>query len=172
MGLHGNINIFAIEVLDSEEDQLKPVNIYVNGISLCQDDNIAYVPQFLEALKSNLEYYRRKSDYLKYQDFFKNLNAFEAHKALIESQDEYSDIINESCTFLNWGPTTDNFHAFILPVFGGDLNITLSFVKEGSLNQGDVFGVKVYPFQIIEVLSNTIKELEAVGNSVLPLMET
>jgi hypothetical protein len=120
MKLIGNKKSFAFEIADHSVGDMRVVDIWINDISICCDDNTVYLPQFI----ADIEYFLSKElDLKKYERYFVGLSPEQIHEFIGSTNDEDSpnfDLVDDYlCAhheFLDLGPTTDNVSSYVLKV--------------------------------------------------------
>ena len=163
----GNKETFAFEIGLETEKNLRVVDIIINNRYVCCDDNVAYVPQFSNDLKSELE----KLENLQKDSFLNYLSGKsieEIHQFIDSTRGEESencnledDKIYPYFRFLDLGPTTDNFTCFLF-FKKNDLYVTYQFWRDTHQNKeelGKVFFAKIDKEEAIYIISETIKTL-------------
>jgi ABC-type transporter MlaC component len=88
MKLIGDKESFAFEIADHSEGHMRVVDIWINGISICCDDNTVYLPQFI----GSLDYFLSNELGLKkYGKYFHGLTPEEIHRFIESTRDEGSE---------------------------------------------------------------------------------
>ncbi len=105
----GSRSTFAFEIGDNFESHsdLRTVNVYADGRWLTCDDNVVYVPHFLDALTCDLDRLVFPPDPKRDTPPKTSLSPTENHKYLIDLAKE-DNTLHLYHRFMNWGPTADN----------------------------------------------------------------
>lgn len=171
----GDKNKFAFEIaeqplgnLSSDAEiynQLRQVDIYIAGRSVCCDDNQVFVSQFVNSIWHTAEFLKKKLDYYSEKDFFFGKSIEEAHKLIRQLRNLDLEMLNRFwvADLLHWGPTTDNIICFLFPIHG-KLYLTFEFWRDThqpSEEIGQVFGVEITPYEIIRICETAIEVLDA-----------
>ena len=170
----GDKNKFAFEIAEQPLgnpttdreifNQLRQVDIYIAGRSVCCDDNHVYVSQFVNSLWHTAEYLKQKLDYYVEEDFFFGKSIEEAYKLIQQLRDLELKIISKHWVdnFLDWGPTTDNIICLLFPLHG-KLYMIFEFCRDThkpTKEIGKVFAVEIFPYEIITVCESAIGVLD------------
>lgn len=170
MKLIGDKESFAFEIADHSEGDMKVVDIWINGISICCDDNTVYLPQFIGSLDSSLP---NELELKKYDRYFIDLTPEQIHSFIESTRDEDSvnydiedDWIYPHHQFLDWGATTDNVTSFIFES-NGETFITFSFWRDEHHNPDEinhVYKTTVDRIKLRQVLSEAVRYLTSNKN--------
>lgn len=170
MKLIGNKESFAIEIADHSVGDMRVVDIWINGISICCDDNTVYLPQFIDSIDSSLP---NDLDLNKYDKYFHGLSPEEIHSFIKSTRDEDSenydvedDWIYPHHQFLDWGATTDNVASFIFES-NGETYVTFSFWREEHHNPEEInhiYKTTVDRIELRQVLSDAVSYLTSNKN--------
>lgn len=88
MKLVGYKESFAFEIAGHSVGDMREVEIWINGISICCDDNTVYLPQFIGSVDSSLP---NDLDLKKYDEHFNGLSPEEIHSFIKSTRDEDSE---------------------------------------------------------------------------------
>jgi len=162
----GHSDRFAFEIGDYDDSNpnLRHVDIWAGGVRLCTDDNSVYLGQFIHDLAEEI-----KGSYLigDFANYLGGLSTVEMARFVSGTREEDSadydvgeDRIYLHYQFLDLGPTTDNFSAFLFR----DSNkafFVYSFWRESSVEkEHDAFQVVVLDFdEIISVCRDAMNTL-------------
>ncbi len=146
--------------------QIRAVTIFMGGTNLTPDNNLAYLPSFIGQLNTTSEWLKRKIDYLKYEQLFSSLNITEIHNSLVHNHlniltDDEWDIVYRGHRFGDWGETTDDFTAFLIPYFDR-LYLTYQLRNDCSLDfdiLDVVEGIEITPHYLITTIDAAIVAL-------------
>ena len=165
MKLIGNKKPFAFEIADHSEGDMKIVDIWINSISICCDDNTVYLPQFIGSVDLSLP---NDLDLKKYDKYFHGLTPEQIHRFIKSTRDEESenydvedDWIYPHHQFLDWGATTDNVTCFIFES-NGNTFITFSFWREEHHNPDEInhiYKTSISRAELRQVLTETVSYL-------------
>ncbi|MBC7797514.1 MAG: hypothetical protein H7Z37_11630 [Pyrinomonadaceae bacterium] len=171
----GNKNTFAFDVAERESkdewletdfyNELRIVDIYIAGRSVCCDDNCVFVSQFVISVWHTAEMLKRILDYYSNEDVFFGKSVEEAHKIIQQLKDVKIETLSKYwvSNLLDWGPTTDNIICLLFPLHG-KLYLTFEFWRETHqpANEiGQVFGAEVTPYEIIRACEMAIAVLDS-----------
>jgi hypothetical protein len=146
---------FALE-LGEQRGGLRRVDAWAAGQWLTCDDNMAYVPQLQQSMRRELVRLDSLNDS---RSPFPGLSPAAAHRHLLADAGE----LREGWQFLEWGPTTDNVLAHLLPD-GGHLAITVGFWREEHLRRhpehvGAVFVTEIAAEELADILQGAVTAL-------------
>lgn len=158
----GDKKTFGLEISDHSKGHMRMVDIWINGISICSDDNTVYVSQFI----SDIGYFLFKElDLKKYEKYFNDLTPEQIHSFIESTRDEDSanfdiedDCICAHHQFMDMGPTTDNVSSFILEI-NGQVYITFKFWRDEHYNPDEinhVYKTTVNRIELRQVLSEAV----------------
>jgi hypothetical protein len=151
----GTIERFALE-LGKQHRGLRRVDVWAAGQWLTCDDNVAYAAQLQQSMRRDLARLGSLND----SPFpFPCLSPAAGHRQLLADEGE----LREGWQFLEWGPTTDNVLAHLLPD-GNHLAITVSFWREEHLRRhpehaGAVFVTEIAAEELAGILQGAIAAL-------------
>jgi hypothetical protein len=154
--LLGSKERFALE-LGEEHGGLRRVDAWAAGQWLTCDDNMAYVPQ----LKPTLQLDHVRLDAIRDSPIpFPGLSPTATHRRLLADESG----LRESWRFLDWGPTTDNVLAHLLPD-RGHLVMTVGFWREEHLRHhpehaGTVFAAEIEAEELADILQGAVAALD------------
>lgn len=172
--LIGDKKRFAIEVEDSSRG-VRIMNIFVNGKSVCVDDNHIYVdgiiPHFeldisrltTNVFTGNVDYFNGLTSaqaFNKLNDIFKiDIDDFSD-----EEYEKYSAItaISHQHGFLVWGPTTDNLNSYYYPL-NGMMVLSAGFWRDEHTPKhelNEVYSIQIEPNEIKDILEDVLKVLK------------
>lgn len=168
MKVFGDKTTFCFEIGEKIDSPMRLVNIFIGGKNICCEDNVVYLPQFINSIALSASDIRRKIDYYKYINYFEWMSLEEAHNFLLSTRDMDSphynlenDDLYQCHRVFSWGPTTDNAICFLLPM-NGMLYLTYSFSSKIDLNNYNSFcGVAITPYEIVHVIIDALNELQA-----------
>jgi hypothetical protein len=151
----GTIERFAIE-LGEQRGGLRRVDAWAAGQWLTCDDNMAYAPQLHQSMRRDLARLDSLNDS---PSPLPGLSPAAAHRQLLADEGER----REGWQFLEWGPTTDNVLAHLLPN-GSQLAITVSFWREKHLRShpehvGAVFVTEIAAEELAGTLQGAVTAL-------------
>jgi hypothetical protein len=159
--LLGDKHRFAVQVGDYA-GELRRVDMWAADQYLTCDDNTAYVPHFRHAVRDTAVWVRNgHSSPLP----FAALSPATAHRRLRAAREYDDDVLwNQFRIFDCWGPTTDNFSAFLFRD-GDQLVITVQFWREEHLlkhpeHVGTVFAVEIQAAEFAGILEDLAAVLD------------
>jgi hypothetical protein len=172
----GKKEVFAFEIKEQTDDQLRNVDIYIAGHNASCRDNTVYVPFFVNALHHKATRLKYKFDYFAYEDIFFGKSVSEAHRIIAQSiLNQYQESYSETAEFLSdkfvkywddvlgdWGETTDGVFSFLFPLHG-KLHLTLEYRDENHQPKeeiGEIFATEITPYEIIRVCEMAVKILD------------
>jgi hypothetical protein len=147
---------FALE-LGERHEGLRRVDAWVAGQWLTCDDNMAYVPQLQQSVRHDCA----RLDSIEDSPYpFLGLSPAEVHRRLLADEGE----LRERWQFLEWGPTTDNVLAHLLP-HGNHLVMTVGFCREEHLRRhpehvGAVFVAEIETEKLADILQGAVAALD------------
>ena len=168
MKVVGDKSTFAFEIgeFKVESSDWYEVNIYIGSKNICHVDNHPYLPQFICDLECDADYFKKKIDWIKFEQHFIGLNAMEAHQLLMNigeddfDSQEFEDAMYEFHRVLKWSPTTDNVCCFLIPIWGV-LCLTCELWQHVPPEaKGIVYGAEVTPYQLITTIESAIDILK------------
>ena len=115
----GNRSTFAFELgnFHEESTDLRTVDVYVNGRWLTCDDNVVYLPQFINSLNSDLDWVISPVGDKRDRPPFSDLSPVENHREMLRLADDDNDL-HLFHRFMDWGPTSDNVSMHMFRVDG------------------------------------------------------
>jgi hypothetical protein len=150
--LLGSKESFGIILGAPDVASLRSVEVWVGGWSITPNDSSAYVPSFSTALAASARRLRTELNFLRYEELFLGMSVEEAiHKLVSASPAVASAWV--SLRFADWGPTTDDFLCFLLPLRG---KLYLACYDNASKH---VHAAVVMPYDLVEVLEAANREL-------------
>ena len=147
MKAFGNRSKFAIEVA------LECVEVYVAGRRLTEVDNQPYMQAFATRIRFTWQHLERCLNFQANEDRFVGMGVDEAYRALASADGELPRGVFDAQRFADWGPITDGYLTFLLPV-GGKL-----YVATAAQSGQQVFAEEVSPWEIISVLRSASESL-------------
>lgn len=167
MKVFGDKDTFSFEIGENIDTSLRLVNIFIGGRNICCEDNIVYLPQFINSISVTAENLRKKIDYYKYINYLEWMSLEEAHNFLLGTSNSESPHYNlENNKFylcysiFQWGPTTDDASCFLIPM-NELLYLTYSFPSKANIvGYNRIFSVAITPYEIIHVIENALSELK------------
>lgn len=160
----GDLNRFGFQIeLSSSSGPIRKVSIFMGGQNLNPFNNSAYLPSFVSRLQATSEWLKGKIDYLKYEQLLSGLNLTEIHNTLVHNHlailtDDGWDLVSQIYCFGDWGETTDDFRAFLIPYFDR-LYLTYQLRNNG-LHKFDILdvadGIEITPYELITTLDEAI----------------
>ncbi|WP_116001309.1 hypothetical protein [Roseateles depolymerans] len=154
MKVIGSTSQFAMHFGEST-DQLRTVEVWVQGKSITPFDSSAYVPGFSAALARSENALKKDLNFLRYESLFLGLSVEEAFLKLAEASSPHLEQAWLSLRFADWGPTTDDFLCFLIPV-GGRLYLACQ-----ELSTQAVHAAQITPDDLLRVLEGARHELSA-----------
>ncbi|UMR29757.1 hypothetical protein MJ904_22380 [Massilia sp. MB5] len=145
----GSKDSFAMQIGDASWPSCT-VEVWAAGQNLSSFDSSAYLPSFLNSLTCELCYLKEQLNFLAFEDCFRELSVEDAFRWL-ESQERPE--VWDKLRILDWGPTTDDYLCFLLPI-----RRKLYLACKG--NESEIIhAVQILPYDLITVLSATLAEL-------------
>ncbi len=129
---------------------IRTVEVWVCGENFSSFDSSAYLPSFASAVEDTGNWLQRQLNFLKHEKHFFDLGVEEAF-SLVASE-ELPELWTE-LRLLDWGPTTDAYLCFLLPI-RERLFLTCRCNESGLTK-----GVQVFPYELINTLSSASREL-------------
>ncbi len=126
----GSRSTFAFEIGENHESHsdLRKVDVYAEGRRLTCDDNVVYVPQFLNALTCDLDRLVFPPDPKRDLPPNPGLSPTENHKYLRELAME-DNRLHLYHRFMDWGPTADNVSMHFFRE-NGIIHLPFSFCRD------------------------------------------
>jgi hypothetical protein len=120
--LFGRKDILQFDVgpKDPESTKMRRVDIHALNLHITENDNDAYVPNFIFRLDRALVSFRKNTRFEQRPDVFGELGPEEIHRIFMDGSDEYPDTQNFSdlYEFLQFGDTTLHVASFLIPAHG------------------------------------------------------
>ena len=125
----GSPDSLSFEINLGSNTHLRPIRVFVAGQEITVVDRNAHVPQFKESLHSELG--RLEAfDPDRFAEYFDGEELRGRFQFLVDlrkedSNPEYlnADLIFDYYRFLDWGPTTDDVTAFLIPSTQGPVHL-------------------------------------------------
>lgn len=136
------------------------VDIIVGGRIITHRDNIVFVPGFTCAIEYAVQYYAQSIDWLLPDPAIDGLNLSEAHL--------YYRDKDRSRSCFNWGTTTDDISAFLVP-FNKAVYLTYFLYSENpdyETNPPIIRGVKLHYLDFLSTLYRQWKLMQEYNTSV------
>jgi hypothetical protein len=149
MTVFGSKDHFAI-VVGQFAGHLRTVEIWVNGTNLTSNDALVYLPSFVYAMASTEHRLKKQLNFLKHEGLFLGLGVEEAFHRV--ASQEFPDAWAELRVF-DWGPTTDDYLCFLLPVHG---QLYLACKEHVS---GSIRAVPIIPYEFARTMELAGHEL-------------
>jgi hypothetical protein len=156
MTVFGSKERFAILVGPQIESH-RSVEVWAGGKTLTPFDTSVYLPSFVRALGSTELRLKEQLNFLKYESLFIGLTAEEAIQKVVTPESAEMEHALAELRFANWGPTTDDFLCFLLPI-QGNLALICSECQSGS-----VHAVPLFPYEIIQVIEGARHALSSMS---------
>lgn len=154
----GSKNSFAIVIGDASWPSCI-VEVWAAGQNLSSFDSSAYLPSFINSLAKAQCYLKEQLNFLEFEDYFRELSVEDAFFWL-ESQEQPE--VWRKLRALDWGPTTDDYLCFLLP-------IRRKLYLACRENESEfVHAVQILPYDLITVLSAALAELSKFSPHVSP----
>jgi hypothetical protein len=141
-----------------DDPLIREVSIFLSGRWLTCDDDHAFVPQFAYSLERTIIWLLSTD---RIDPPHPGGSPEQLHRMLLACQDGSS----ERHRFMDWGPTTDNFHAFIFRN-GDRIRITCSFWRPSHHRPeelGQVFHSELSERELLLILVRAASDLRAVS---------
>lgn len=134
----GSRSTFAFEIGDNYESHsdLRTVDVYSDGRWLTCDDNVVYIPQFLNALTCDLDRLVFPPDPKRDTPPKPDLSPKDNHKYLKElAREDYT--LHMHYRFMDWGPTADNVSMHFFRE-NGKIHLPFSFWRHSHHAQDEI----------------------------------
>jgi len=129
------------------------VDVFVAGVHITDFDNSPYLPSFVPSLSMAESSLRSCLNFLKYEELFFGMSVDEGYAALRDaSQPPFVDAYSQ-LRFADWGPTTDGYLCFLLPILG---NLYIATCEVGGQS---VRSVAVQPYSLISTIRQALEAL-------------
>jgi len=145
MQVFGSRDRFAI-LVGPPAASIRTVEIWAGGKTLTPHDTSVYLPSFVHALVSTERRLKEQLNFLRHEPLFLGLSATEAFQRIAESETPQLEQAWADLRLLDWGPTTDDFLCFLLPIHG-KLQQVCRENESGSIHTGVVL-----PYEIIQAI--------------------
>ena len=145
MQVFGSKDRFAILVGPSAAP-LRTVEVWAGGKSLTPHDTSAYLPSFVHALASTERHLKEQLNFVRHEPLFLGLSATEAFQRIAEPNSLEFEQAWEELRLIDWGPTTDDFLCFLLPI-QGKVHLVCREHESGSIHS-----VALLPYEIIQAI--------------------
>ena len=152
MPLIGSKESFGIILGAPEAGPLRAAEVWVGGWSITPNDSSAYVPSFSTALAASARCLRTELNFLRYEEFFVGMRVEEAVQKFVSASPALASVW-ASLRFADWGPTTDDFLCFLLPLGG---KLYLACYDNATKH---VHAAVVMPYDLVEILEAAYREL-------------
>lgn len=126
------------------------VEVWAAGQNLSSFDSSAYLPSFINSLTKTLCYLKEQLNFLEFEDCFRELGVEDAFSRAA-SQEQLA--VWGKLRTLDWGPTTDDYLCFLLPI---RRKLYLSCRGHDS---EFIHAVQILPYDLITVISIALAEL-------------
>jgi hypothetical protein len=143
---------FAFE-LGPQCGQMKHIAVWIAGQNLSSYDYFAYLPGFLAALNATAAKLKLNPNHRQYEGEFLGLGV---EAAFIQLRDANSSALERAWAglrFADWGPTTDDFLCFLLPL-NGHLYIAC---QRSELDE--IHCEQVTPYELFQTIESAIHEV-------------
>lgn len=132
--------------------QMRQVEVWAGGKNLTPVDSSSYIPSFSHSLAKSANHLKNSADFFAYEPLFSGL-APEAAFAKLSRQEAGTEQAWSALRFADWGPTTDDFLCFLLPLNG---KLHLAFCE----HQSNLFHeLLVEPSEIADILEGALNAL-------------
>jgi hypothetical protein len=145
---------FAV-ILGSSSGEMRTAEVWVGGKNVTPFDSSAYVPGFLAALTRTERTLKEELNFLRHEALFFGLCVEEAFLKLSQAGSPELEQAWSDLRFADWGPTTDDYLCFLLPVLG-----KLYLACQDQTSRA-IHSVQVAPSDLIQVLERARHELSA-----------
>jgi hypothetical protein len=140
-------------LLGASSGQLRTIEVWVHGKNITPIDSSAYIPGFSVALASTERRLKQELNFLRFEALFFGQSVEEAFSRLAEASSPELEQAWSLLRFADWGPTTDDYLCFLIPVQG---KLYLA-CRENSTKV--VHAAQVVPHDLTSVLEGVLHEL-------------
>jgi hypothetical protein len=140
-------------ILGSFSGEMRAAEVWVGGKNVTPFDSSAYVPGLLSALTRSERTLKEELNFLRYEALFFGLSVEEAFLKLSQAGSPELEQAWSHLRFADWGPTTDDFLCFLIPV-----QSKLYLACQDQTSQA-IHSVQVVPYELIQVLEVARHEL-------------
>lgn len=127
--------------------QLREVEVWAGGERLTGEDSLVYPLSFVTAISATEQALRAQLNFMRYEDELFGLGIDAAFERVS------SGSLHSKLRMFSWGPTTDSFLCFLLPLNG---RLQLAWKSVGS---DVVRSITVVPFDLICALRSALEKL-------------
>lgn len=145
MTLFGSKDRFAI-LVGPYVGSLRTVEVWAGGKSLTPHDTSVYLPSFVHALVSTKSRVEKPLNFLRHEPLFLDLGVEEAFERIASAESPQLEQAWSELRVIDWGPTTDDFLCFLLPIQG---KLQLVCREQAS---GSIHAVAVPPYEITQAI--------------------
>lgn len=137
-------------VVGSPAWPIREVEVWVAGQNLSVQDSSAHLPSFVASMASTQAGFQAQLNFLQHENHFFGLGVEEAFSKVVSQAlpDMWAAL-----RVLDWGPTTDEWLCFLLPIHG---KLYLA-CRQGSSKT--VKAVQILPCELMHTLGSAIAEL-------------
>lgn len=147
--IFGSKDLFAVTVGEPSWP-IRTVEVWIGGVNLSSFDSSAYLPSFIHSMTKMRDKLKKQLNFLAHES---DLGGSCVDGAFLRLASEEFPQAWSDLRVLDFGPTTDDFLCFLLPMQG-----KLYLTCKG--NSADaVTAVQVTPFDLISTLTNVLLEL-------------
>lgn len=158
MTFFGSKDRFAI-LVGPTIGSLRTVEVWAGGKSLTPHDTSVYLPSFVHALASTESRLEKQLNFLRHEPLFLGLSATEAFQRIATAESPQLEQAWPELRLIDWGPTTDDFLCFLLPI-QGKLQLVCREHASGSIHT-----VAVLPYEIIQAIKGARHALSSSASS-------
>ncbi|WKB56015.1 hypothetical protein [Eleftheria terrae] len=141
----GTSNDFSVAI-GRTTGALRTVKLVVAGEGITSEDDQVYVPAFVPALAATIQRLKSELNFLKHEELFVGLDLEDAVRRLVNGVDADIERACGDLRVFDWGPTTDDYVCFLLPL-NGRLYLGCYAVESDR-----VHGCPVVPYDLIQTL--------------------
>ena len=147
----GTKDKFALTI-GPQSGQMRQVEVWAGSKNLSPVDSSVYIPSFSHALTNAATRLKKADPLFSHEGLFGSLDVESAFDKLA-TQAPGTEQAWVALRFVDWGPTTDDFLCFLIPL-NGQLHLVCSDQDSNSLHE-----VILEPTEIIHVIEGAINEL-------------
>ncbi len=126
------------------------VEVWIGGVNLSTFDSSAYLPSFIHSMSTMRDKLKNQLNFLTHES---DLGGSGVEGAFLRVASQELSQAWSDLRILNFGPTTDDFLCFLLPV---DEKLYLACK---SYTAAGITAVRITPFDLISTLNSTLLEL-------------
>lgn len=145
MAIFGSKERFAI-LVGSFVGSLRTVEVWAGGKNLTPYDTSVYLPSFVHALASTERRLNEPLSFLAFEPLFLGLSAAEAFQRVAAPDSPQLEQAWAKLRVIDWGPTTDDFLCFLLPI-KGKLELVCHELESGSIHS-----VALLPNEVVQAI--------------------